>query len=107
MKDLQEIAFEIILHAGESKNYSFQAMQKARNNDFDEADKLISKASEELKEAHQAQTDLLVKEARGETSQLSIIFIHAQDHLAMAIFAKDMASEHIEGFKSIHEKIGV
>lgn len=106
MEDIQTIAFNIILHAGESKNYSFQAMQCGRNGNFLEAEELLKKASQELNEAHQAQTDLLVNEAKGEKMNLSVIFVHAQDHLSMAIFAKDMAVEYIEGFKLIDKKIG-
>lgn len=106
MIDIQTMAFNIILHAGESKNDSFQAMECGRNGNFQEADELLKKAGQELNEAHQAQTDLLVSEAQGEKTELSAIFVHAQDHLAMAIFAKDMATEYIEGFKLIDRKLG-
>ena len=92
MEDIQTIAFNIILHAGESKNYSFQAMQSARNGRFLEAEELLKMASKEL------------NEAKGEKVNLSVIFVHAQDHLSMAIFAKDMAVEYVEGFKLIYKK---
>ena len=92
MEDIQTIAFNIILHAGESKNYSFQAMQSARNGRFLEAEELLKMASKEL------------NEAKGEKVNLSVIFVHAQDHLSMAIFAKDMAVEYVEGFKLMYKK---
>lgn len=104
MEDIQTIAFNIILHAGDSKNYSFQAMQSARNGRFLEAEEFLKKSSQELNEAHRVQTDLLVNEANGEKVNYSVIFVHAQDHLSMAIFAKDMAVEYIEGFKLIYKK---
>lgn len=106
MVDIQTIAFNIILHAGESKNDSFQAMECGRAGNFEEAEKLLKKASEELNEAHQVQTDLLVSEAKGEKTDVTAIFVHAQDHLSMAIFAKDMATEYIEGFKLLNKKLG-
>ena len=106
MENLENIAFTIILHAGESKNYSFQAMQAARKNKMADAEDYLKKATNELKEAHQAQTDLLVDEANGNSVKINVIFVHAQDHLAMAIFAKEMALEYIDGFKFIHEKLG-
>ena len=68
------------------------------------AEELLKMASKELNEAHQVQTDLLVNEAKGEKVNLSVIFVHAQDHLSMAIFAKDMAVEYVEGFKLIYKK---
>ena len=104
MEDIQTIAFNIILHAGESKNYSFQAMQSARNGRFLEAEELLKMASKELNEAHQVQTDLLVNEAKGEKVNLSVIVVHAQDHLSMARVAKDMAVEYVEGCKLIYKK---
>ena len=41
---------------------------------------------------------------KGEKVNLSVIFVHAQDHLSMAIFAKDMAVEYVEGFKLMYKK---
>ena len=79
-------------------------MQSARNGRFLEAEELLKMASKELNEAHQVQTDLLVNEAKGEKVNLSVIFVHAQDHLSMAIFAKDMAVEYVEGFKLMYKK---
>lgn len=99
MEDLETIAFEIIMHAGESKNYSLEAMQESRRGNFEHAEELLKKAGEEMAQAHHVQTDLLAREARGENVTISAIFVHAQDHLSMATFAKDMAREYVEGFK--------
>ena len=43
----------------------FKAVEKARNGEFDEADELIKKGESELTNAHNAQTELLAKEAQG------------------------------------------
>ena len=51
MEDIQTIAFNIILHAGESKNYSFQAMQSGRNGRFLEAEELLKKAFAEVRQS--------------------------------------------------------
>lgn len=100
----ENIPFQIILHAGESKADSFLAMQSARKGDFEEADKYMKTAIDELQQAHQIQTNMMVKEANGEKIGFSVMFVHAQDHLSMAIFAKDIAKEYIEGFKLFYER---
>lgn len=102
-----EIAFEIILHAGNAKNNALAAMREARTGDFAKAQKLLTDAEMELRESHKTQTGLLQEEAQGKRTKLSLILVHAQDHLSTAIFAVDLASEYIEGFKFIYRERGV
>ena len=45
--------------------------------------------------AHQAQTDLLVKEANGENVTLNVLLIHAQDHLMTSMLALELIQEMI------------
>ncbi|MDO5047006.1 MAG: PTS lactose/cellobiose transporter subunit IIA [Anaerococcus sp.] len=98
---LYEIAFQIIVHAGESRSLSSEAMDKAEIYDFESAKELIKKANEEFLTCHKIQTDLLTAEANGEKNDLNIIFVHAQDHLTMAT----MAMENTKRFISLYEKL--
>ena len=67
-----------------------------------EADKRkIKLANESLIEAHHAQTGLLSQEARGEKVEVSMLLIHAQDHLMNAITFRDLAQEMIELYERI------
>lgn len=95
-EDLQMISFSIITHAGNARSNCMEALQMGRNGQFDEAFEKIKSADEEFVKAHNKQTTLLHEEAQGETHDVSIILIHAQDHLMTAMTVKEMAMEMIE-----------
>ena len=96
-----ELAFNIIVHAGESRSLSSEAMDAAEAYDFDKAEELLEKANQEFLACHEVQTDMLTKEANGEKNNLNIILIHAQDHLTMATMAMDNAKRLIGLYKKI------
>lgn len=103
-QEMYEIAFQIIVHAGESRTLSTEAMDAAENYDFEKAEELLEKANEEFLACHQIQTDMLTSEANGEENELNVIFIHAQDHLTMAMMAMDNARRLISIYKEISIK---
>ena len=70
---------------------------------FEEAEKYLKEAEQGLKEAHDAQLDMMQKEASGTPADVNIILVHAQDHLTMAIMAHDNAEEFINLYKLIRE----
>ena len=101
--DLYEMAFGLILNAGNSKSKSMMAIEAAREFEFEEAEKLVAEAEEDLRAAHQTQTDLIQGEARGEKMDLNLIMVHAQDHLTTAMIMVDQAREFINLYRLISE----
>ena len=95
-----QLAFQIILHAGNSKSKSMMAMQKAREGDIVESTNLVIQANEDLNEAHLIQTTLSQAEICGEPVDMNIIMVHAQDHLGMAMVMRDVANEIINIYKT-------
>lgn len=95
-----QLAFQIILHAGNSKSKSMMAMQKAREGDIVESTNLVTQANEDLNEAHLIQTKLSQAEICGEPVDMNIIMVHAQDHLGMAMVMRDVANEIIHIYKT-------
>ena len=91
-----ELAFNIIVHAGESRSLSSEAMDAAENYDFEKAEDLLKEANEEFLKCHEVQTDMLTKEANGEENNINVILIHSQDHLTMATMAMDNARRWIK-----------
>src|SRR5699024_5448086 len=83
--EINEIAFNLILHSGNARSNVMEALKYARTRDFDQAKEMIEKADNELEKAHKVQTNVLQEEANGEEVNLSILFIHAQDHLMTAM----------------------
>lgn len=93
---LEEISFQIILHAGNARSSSMEGIHLAKEGKFEKAKAKIAEADKEFLEAHHAQTKLLQKEASGEGQNPTVLLIHAQDHLMTAMTVKEMAQEFIE-----------
>ena len=80
-------AFQIIMNAGNSKSAALMAIE----------------AATEMRAAHQAQIDMIQQEAAGNSVDVNIILVHAQDHLTMAILAKDLAEQFVELYRQMSE----
>ncbi|KOP72464.1 PTS mannose transporter subunit IIA [Lysinibacillus sp. FJAT-14745] len=93
---LMESIMGLIVHSGNTKSECMEAIQLAKNGQIQEAKGKIQLANDSLIEAHHSQTALLSQEARGEKVEVSMLLIHAQDHLMNAITFRDLATEMIE-----------
>jgi cellobiose PTS system EIIA component len=100
LDNITEIAFQIILYAGNGRSSAMEAIQEAKEGNFDEADRKLVEAGEELTKAHGFQTKLLQDEASGEGANVNIILIHSQDHLMNAMTVRDLATEIIEIYRN-------
>lgn len=97
---LTEIAFQIILYAGNGKSSAMEAIQEAKAGNFTAADDKITEANEELGKAHEFQTSLLQEEARGDGQSVNVILVHSQDHLMTSMTVRDLAIEIIEIYRN-------
>lgn len=61
-------------------------------------------SSEALSAAHKFQTELICQEAEGATGIVSLLIVHAQDHLMNALTIRDMANEFIDLYENIMPK---
>ena len=100
--ELQVVAFEIILHSGDSRTMIHEAFSLMREGKYEEAEIKLNKSNEELLEAHKAQTKLLQDYAGGEEINMEIIMIHAQDHLMTTMTLKEVAIELLEVYKQVN-----
>lgn len=98
---INEIAFQIILYGGNGRSSAMEAIQCAKERNFEEAEALIKEAEQEINKAHKYQTELLQNEAQGEESELNLLLIHSQDHLMNAITVKDLANEMVDLYKEM------
>ncbi|MFS0673908.1 PTS lactose/cellobiose transporter subunit IIA [Ornithinibacillus sp. 179-J 7C1 HS] len=99
MDNITEIAFQIILYAGNGRSNAMEAIQEAKEGNFEEADRKLVEAGEELSKAHGYQTKLIQAEANGESTQVNVILIHSQDHLMNAMTVRDLATEIVEIYR--------
>ncbi|AIF54306.1 PTS lactose/cellobiose transporter subunit IIA [Pelosinus sp. UFO1] len=91
----EQVIFTIILHAGNARSYCFEALAAARSGKHKDAAERLDEATKELQKAHAMQTNLLQLEAQGEKQEVSLLLVHAQDHLMNALLAKDLIKEMI------------
>ena len=96
---MNETSFELILHSGNSKSSSMEAIEYARQGDIQEADFKMNEAQEELLLAHKIQSKLLAKSAKVDHFNPNMLLVHAQDHLCGAQTQLEMAKEIIENFQ--------
>ncbi|MDM5190799.1 PTS lactose/cellobiose transporter subunit IIA [Bacillus sp. DX4.1] len=104
MDTLETKAFHLILHGGNARSSAMEAIDYAKRGEFAEADAKLQEALQELQEAHRLQTELIQKEAGGEKVELTLLMVHAQDHLMNAITVKELASEFVELYRKMSEK---
>ncbi|ABS23947.1 PTS lactose/cellobiose transporter subunit IIA [Bacillus cytotoxicus] len=104
MDTLETQAFHLILHGGNARSYAMEAISHAKHGEFEEAEANIQKALQELQKAHSLQTDLIQREAGGDQTKVTLLMVHAQDHLMNAITVKELASEFIALYKKIAEE---
>lgn len=102
----QEVIMGIIVHGGNARSLAMKAMTAAKESKFEEAEKWIEEANEELNNAHRIQTDLIQAESRGEKHEISLLMVHAQDHLMNAMTVRDLTIEIIGLNKKIEQFSG-
>lgn len=99
----EDIVFEIILHGGNARAHSFEALRLSELGQFDEAAELMKAAEEEIGLAHKIQTDIIQKEVQGEKYEVNVLFVHAQDHLMTAVSENTLIENMIKQNKRIAE----
>lgn len=99
--DLLETIMGLIMHGGDAKSSAMDAIYAAKTGNFDEAEEQLENSEEALAKAHESQTDLLTKEASGDSVELSLLMVHGQDHLMNAVTVKDLATEMIDVYRTI------
>lgn len=101
MMDMEEIIFNIICYAGEARSFMYKALDFAENKEMDKAKESMEKCNEFILKAHKVQTSLIQEEAGGKKIELSMLFVHAQDHIMNVMEAKNL----IEHMIKLYEKI--
>ena len=104
MESNYETSFGLILNAGNARSKSLMAIEAARDGEFEQAEQLVKEAEQDLRLAHQTQTDLIQKVANGQTLGVNLILIHAQDHLTMAMIMVDQAKEFIHIYRLLNKE---
>lgn len=101
-ESIQQLSFMIILHAGNARSSAFEAIAAAKRSDEALVQAKLEEAETSFLEAHKLQTELLQEEARGTSNEMSVLLVHAQDHLMTAMTVKELANEMIDMITKIN-----
>lgn len=104
--DDMEIAMSLIAEAGDSRSYCMEAIGYAKEGRFDEAREALDHAGEGMVAAHETQTELIREEMSGNGKPVSLLMVHAQDHLNLALIMRDLAEEFILVHQRLQEMEG-
>ena len=101
MTEQEELqVFQLITAAGSAKSTFMEALYKAKEGKYDEAEKLFKEADGYFVEGHHAHTAMIEAEGQGvETTVLA----HAEDQLMSAELTKTMVEEMIALYKKLDQ----
>ncbi len=95
-EDLERIVFSIVSYSGEAKGYAYEGLRLSEDGDFDGALSMMEKCNESVLKAHEVQTELIRKEICGEKMTVSMIMVHAQDHLMTTLSERELIQKMIK-----------
>lgn len=97
----EEEIMGIIMNAGDANRCVFEALDYVEENDYDQAKKSMKEAHANMLKAHKVQTSLIVEECKENAvpQQVSLMMVHAQDHLMNAVLLIDFVDKMISIFE--------
>lgn len=91
----EEIIMSLIMNGGNARSLAMSAIESASAGDFEKAKTDLKEGGAAISEAHQTQTELIQEEIRGNGTKISLLMVHAQDHMMNAMTVMDMAEQFI------------
>ena len=95
-EELEEVVMGLIINSGQARSLAYAALKQAKQGDFAAAKTMMA-----LNEAHLVQTKLIEGDAGEGKMKVSLVLVHAQDHLMTSMLARELITELIE----LHEKL--
>ncbi len=95
MMEIESLVMELIIQSGEAKSYSMEALRAARANEWALADQHLTAAKMAARAAHKIQTQLIGADEGAGKIPVTLILVHAQDHLMNAMLCRELVEELI------------
>ena len=99
--DLEEVVMGLIINSGQARSLAYAALKQAKQGDFAAAKTMMEQSRMALSEAHLVQTQLIEDDQGEGKIPVTLVLVHAQDHLMTSMLARELISELIE----LHEKL--
>ena len=100
-EELEEVVMGLITNSGQARSLAYGALKMAKQGDFESAKAMMDQSRLALNEAHLVQTKLIEGDQGEGKMKVSLVLVHAQDHLMTSMLARELVTELIE----LHEKL--
>ncbi|MBA8866285.1 PTS system cellobiose-specific IIA component [Pantoea agglomerans] len=100
--DYEQTMMELLINAGEARSSAMMAIQCARKRDWTGADAALAASDTAAKAAHKIQTALIGADEGSGKLPVTLILVHAQDHLMNAMLCRELAEELVLLRKEIY-----
>lgn len=101
MEELELICFEMISSVGSARSSFVEAIQSAKNKDFEKAVRLLEEGKTQLRLGHQKHSRLIQKEAAGSKTEVNLLLLHTEDQMMSAEVLELMATEFLALYRTI------
>ncbi|MDQ0363033.1 PTS lactose/cellobiose transporter subunit IIA [Breznakia pachnodae] len=101
MNGIEQISFEIIASVGTARSCFIEAIQCAKNNNFEQASQRMEEGEENFIHGHHAHARLIQQEANQELNNITLLLVHAEDQLMSAEGFKIIAQEFIDLYQKL------
>jgi len=99
--ELEEVVMGLIINSGQARSLAYAALKQAKAGDFAAAQETMAQSRTALNDAHRVQTQLIESDQGEGRMKVSLVLVHAQDHLMTSMLARELIAELIE----LHEKV--
>lgn len=93
--------FEIVAAVGAAKSSYINAVNLAKQGDFEGAEKSVAEGDDAYKEGHEHHMAILQKDAADQNTEFSLILMHAEDQMMAAETFRVMAEDFIDVYRRI------
>ncbi|MCL1987680.1 MAG: PTS lactose/cellobiose transporter subunit IIA [Firmicutes bacterium] len=94
--DFENIIMEIIVNSGDARSTALEAIKTARKGNLEKARQMLIECDTAMLRAHEIQTNLIQCELCGKPTEMTLLMVHAQDHLMNALTVKELAEQIVE-----------
>ena len=92
---------ELIVKSGTARSLAMEALTHARCGEFEKAEEILGNSREAGRLAHKMQTALIAADGGEGKVPVTLLMVHAQDHLMTAMLVQDMAEEMIRLYQRL------
>lgn len=104
MEGMELVCFNIISLVGTAKSCYINAIEMAKQGDFDGAAQSVEDGNASYEEGHRVHVDMLQKDAAGEQkADFSLLLLHAEDQMMAAESFRVIAEDFIDIYKQLQK----